>query len=683
MSKNTTKSDCYFMRAQFETLDRRRLLTAAAEDVVNLDWQGQHVEAVRNEWIVNLQRPTPSINVDGDISLNDVFTFADQPTDKTRPALSALAALGIKFERYLGVENTFLVETPNTVSGESITKALMKVPGFVSIEPNEIAHVTSTTPSDPDFTAQYGLNNTGQVYAYNGSTPISGTADADIDAPEAWDLTTGSASTVVAVLDTGINYNHQDLVSNRWQNAREIPGDGIDNDGNGFNDDVYGRDFVNTDSTPLDDNGHGTFVAGVIAADSNSVGSVGVSWNSKVMAVKVFDSAGSGTSANIVSGVNYVTGLRNKGVNIRVINGSFGLGSSSSSLQSAIQTAGDAGILFVTAAGNNGLNNGSRTTGWNNDTSGQAIYPSSYTNANIISVAATDDDDALATFSNYGSTSVDLGAPGDTIYSTKYNTTSSYGFDSGTSFSSPMVAGVAALAFSMRPDLTVDQVKTAIVNQGTAKSSLSGKTVSGRRLDAFNTVNYINSTYAGYNKTYIGDDGGSPVGDDIRLDVSGSNTLIKRYQSGGYQTVATVANSGSKRIGIFTLGGDDSIVVGTGVLNRLYINSGSGDDTIQGSAGNDTIRGDLGADAIYGNGGDDSIEGGDGNDSVSGGDGNDTIKGQAGVDSLRGGVGDDLFDSDDGIADQVLNGDGGTDTLYADQADVNAGVISQMESVNV
>lgn len=310
--------------------------------------------------------------------------------------------LGVRFDRYLGVEYMFSIKTPTNVSYEQLRVSLATLPGFQYVEPNGVVHIATTTPNDTNFANQDGLNNTGQ---------LGGTADADIDAPEAWDFTKGFSGTVVADLDTGVNYNHADLAANKWVNPNEIPGDGIDNDGNGKNDDVNGYDFVNTDHTPLDDNGHGTETAGVIAAvGNNSTGVAGVAWNTKILPVKVADAAGSLSFANITSGIQYVNGLSDVGVNVHVINASFGGTGTASSIATAIQDAASRNILFVTAAGNNGPNDGSRTTGWNNDTAGQAIYPSSYTDDNIISVAATTNTDALATFSNYGATSVDLAA---------------------------------------------------------------------------------------------------------------------------------------------------------------------------------------------------------------------------------------------------------------------------------
>lgn len=665
-----------------ESLEQRALM---ATTVATVDWNGQKVNAVAGEWIVSLKAPEPTRDVNGEIlKFNDKVAVGSRPDGTISDAIGKVNAIGIQFGEYLGLQSVFTVKTSADTSFDAVNAALKAFPGFVSVEPNLIGYTTAA-PNDSLYTAQWGLNNLGQVHPVTGGSSGSGTSDADIDAPEAWDINVGSSSTVVAVLDTGVDYTHPDLVANRWQNPMEVAGDGVDNDGNGYKDDVYGRDFVNIDSNPMDDNGHGTNVAGVIgAAGNNSMGVTGVAQAVKILPVKVFDSGGGASSpsaalSQVINGINYVNTLHDEGVNVRVINGSFGFNNGLltstelNSLTTAITNAGNRGILYVTAAGNTGLNN---------DVAGNAVYPSSLTNSNIISVASTNDDDQLSTFSSYGATSVDLAAPGQDIYTTALG--GGYMANDGTSFASPMVAGVAALAFSMKPDLSVSDVKNAIVNQGDAKASLSGKVVSGKRLNAFNTLSYIQSIFTGYNKTVIGDAGGAPHSDDWLLTVSGSNTLIQKYQTGGYATIATVANSASKRIGIFGLAGNDYVTVGAGVLNTLYVNGGTGDDVLQGGAANDTLIGDAGADSITGGDGNDSILGGDGNDSLHGGNNNDTIKGQNGRDYMYGEAGDDLFDAVDSttVADYVLDGGAhvsGDQAAY-DNIDATGGTVTGIET---
>ena len=268
-------------------------------------------------------------------------------------------------------------------------------------QPNYYVHLQTTGfPNDPNFSSQWGMNNTGQT---------GGTTDADIDAPEAWAITAGDSSIVVAVLDTGVDYTHPDLAANIWTNPGEIAGDGIDNDGNGFIDDVHGWDFQNEDNDPMDDHGHGTHVAGTIAAvGNNGVGVAGVAWNVTIMPLKIMSS--SGTSFDAIQALNYAVAM-----GVKISNNSYYM----SGMYNAIEAAGAAGHLFVTAAGNSGVN-----------TDITPHYPSIYDLENIISVAATDHNDNKLSSSNYGLTTVDLGAPGANIYSTKKG--GGYGNMSGT-----------------------------------------------------------------------------------------------------------------------------------------------------------------------------------------------------------------------------------------------------------
>ena len=352
---------------------------------------------------------------------------------------------------------------------------LATLDGVAYAEPNYVLSLENTLPNDPQFNQLWGLHNTGQT---------GGTTDADIDAPEAWDLTTGSSSIVVGVIDTGIDYTHVDLVSNIWTNPGEIADNGIDDDGNGFIDDVHGWDFVNNDNDPMDDHAHGTHVSGTIGGTgNNSVGVSGVNWNVKIMGLKFLDSFGSGTTAGAIAAVNYATMMRRlykdsggtKGANIVLTSNSWGGGGFSQSLRNAIEASGDENMLFIAAAGNSGGNNDSFPH-----------YPSNYDLANVIAVAATDHNDGRASFSNYGANSVDLGAPGVAIYSTTLNNT--YSTFNGTSMAAPHVAGVAALAWAHAPSKTPAEIKAAILDGADPVSSMSGITVSGGRLNAYGTL---------------------------------------------------------------------------------------------------------------------------------------------------------------------------------------------------
>ena len=294
------------------------------------------------------------------------------------------------------------------------------LPGVEFAEPDFVVRA-DLTPNDPNFVSLYGLNNTGQS---------AGTADADIDAPEAWNVSTGSGAMVVAVIDTGVLYTHADLAGNMWNNPGEIPGDGIDGDGNGRIDDVFGFDFANNDANPIDDNGHGTHVAGTIGAvGNNGVGVVGVNWDVQIMALKFLGANGSGSTSAAVSCLNYAVAEGAK-----VSNNSWGGGGFSSAMNTALNAAQAAGHIFVAAAGNNASNNDAI-----------ANYPSNYPQANVIAVASSTRTDTLSSFSNFGATQVDLAAPGSNILSTYGN--GGYATLSGTSMATPHVAGATALVW--------------------------------------------------------------------------------------------------------------------------------------------------------------------------------------------------------------------------------------------
>ncbi|MBN1385139.1 MAG: S8 family serine peptidase [Elusimicrobia bacterium] len=254
-------------------------------------------------------------------------------------------------------------------------------------------------PDDPNFGNLWGLHNTGQTL-----DGVTGTEDADIDAPEAWDITTGSHGVIVAVIDSGVAFNYPDLSDNMWVNSGETV-NGADDDGNGYTDDVNGWDFFDSDNDPTDFNAHGTHVAGTIGAiGNNTSGVTGVNWKVKIMALKIGGVSGSVSTDKAILAINYAAAN-----GARVINASWGgsSGSDGDLLYNAIKSAGDAGVLFVASAGND-----------SNDNDANPCYPCSYSLNCIISVAATDQNDNLASFSNYGSTSVDVAAPGVNIYST-------------------------------------------------------------------------------------------------------------------------------------------------------------------------------------------------------------------------------------------------------------------------
>lgn len=308
-------------------------------------------------------------------------------------------------------------------------------------------------------------------------------------AGEAWaNNHTGSSDVYVGVIDEGIMFNHEDLAGNVWTNPSD-PVNGVDDDGNGYIDDVHGWDFDGNNNTVYDgtQDDHGTHVAGTIGAKGgNGKGVAGVNWNVTLISAKFLGRVG-GTTANAVRAVDYITNLKiNSGLNIVATNNSWGGGGFSQSLLNAINRAGDADILFVVAAGNGGLDG----VGDNNDTI--ANYPSNYqctttarTDDCVIAVAAITSSGVKASFSNYGATTVDIGAPGQSIYSTLpgKNNTSKYGSYSGTSMATPHVTGAAALYAATHPSATAADIRAAILGAATATSSLSGKTATGGRLN--------------------------------------------------------------------------------------------------------------------------------------------------------------------------------------------------------
>ncbi len=326
---------------------------------------------------------------------------------------------------------------------------------------------SATIPNDEFFGDLWGMHNTGQS---------GGTADADIDAVEAWYTETGD-NVIVGIIDTGIDWDHEDLQENMWTNPGEIPGNHYDDDGNGYVDDVYGYDFFNHDSEPMDDHGHGTHVAGTIAArGDNEIGVVGVMWNARLMALKFLGADGGGYASGAIEAIEYSI---NMGVNIT--NNSWGGYGFSRLLLDVVALAGAHEQLFIASAGNHNINN---------DVIPQ--YPASFDLANIISVAATDHNDEKAVFqfgygSNYGQTSVDLGAPGKTILSCIPN--NSYANKNGTSMATPHVSGVAGLLVSNNPGISMVDVKARILASVDPIASMQNITVTGGRLNAYNALN--------------------------------------------------------------------------------------------------------------------------------------------------------------------------------------------------
>jgi subtilisin family serine protease len=353
----------------------------------------------------------------------------------------------------------FHIRIPDGIDLEYAIARLKISPIVEYVEKNGVHRLMT---DDPLFDQQWAL--------YNSSNRC------DLHAQEAWNISTGNSDIVVAVIDTGIILNHEDLQANIWTNPNETS-DSQDNDQNGFIDDINGWDFVSNDATPTDDrypSYHGTHVAGTIGAESNNdKGISGVCWEVKLMALKIFDSYGDTSDARIINAIDYATYN-----GAYLTNNSYGGGPYSSSIKAAITRAQNKNRLYVAAAGNYSSNNDSTP-----------FYPASYDNANILAVLATTDEDEMADdFTNYGQNSVDIGAPGVDIISTKLN---GYQLNSGTSMAAPHVVGAAALALGVSPGLTYGRLKDLIIDGADYVSDLNNKCVSEGRLNAYNVLNNI------------------------------------------------------------------------------------------------------------------------------------------------------------------------------------------------
>jgi subtilisin family serine protease len=361
-------------------------------------------------------------------------------------------------------EGLYLLSFPMEVPQALV--ALQVMPFVEFAEPNYIYRHAATS-SDPYFT-------NGSLWGMSNATSF-GTG-----AQTAWNNNrTGSSNVVVAVIDEGIDNQHPDLSSNCWVNPNETANDGIDNDANGYIDDVYGWDFDGNNNSTFDGSGddHATHVAGTIGGVSNTVGVVGVNWNVKMISCKFLGSNG-GTTANAVKAVDYVTALKNKGINIVASNNSWGGGGFSAALHAAISRANTAGVLFIAAAGNNGTNNDKTASFPGNYTvsnrSGGKTYAAL---ANMIVVAAIASNGTKASFSQFGAKTVHLAAPGVNIFSTLPNNT--YGSYNGTSMATPHVAGAAALYKANNSSASASAIKTAILSSVTKISSMTGKCTTG------------------------------------------------------------------------------------------------------------------------------------------------------------------------------------------------------------
>ena len=389
--------------------------------------------------------------------------FRTDASDDDKDGCCRKVGLGA-IDKYKIVDGLALIHVSN---GDPVA-AMAALQGEASVLRAGLNYIVTTqiTPNDPLFGSTWGMNNTASQLN-------------DIDAPQAWDIYTGDPNYRVAVIDTGIDFNHPDLQGNIWNNPGEIANDGIDNDGNGYIDDVRGWNFVTNTNNPQDGNGHGTHVSGTIAAKGNNgIGVAGVAWNAKIVPLKFLSDTGSGTTANAIKAIDYCTAN-----GIKLSNNSWGGGLFDSLLLKAITNAGAADHLFIAAAGNSALNI---------DVS--LSYPASYNLSNMVNVASTTNTGTLSTFSNFGVATVHVGAPGSNVFSTwpvaltVLGQQNGYNSISGTSMAAPHVTGLAALLRGKMPSWTATQVRSAILSSTKPLANLAGKVGREGIISAYNAL---------------------------------------------------------------------------------------------------------------------------------------------------------------------------------------------------
>ena len=378
-------------------------------------------------------------------------------SDAAPERVNALAVrLGMRERKHLRNRRLSIVELPSSADPARALAAL-RADQDVELAVPDVRMQATVVPNDPSFSAQWWL---------------SDAADTDIDAPQAWDVVHDASGVVVAVVDSGVDESHPDLAANLWTNPGEIANNGRDDDGDGYVDDVHGIDCVNGGGDPADDDGHGTHVAGTVGAvGNNGRGVSGVAWHTQIMALKVLDSTGGGWYSDAVECIDYALAMKERGVNVRVMNASWGASAFDQTLLDAFRAAQNAGIISSVAAGNDGVNHGASNHG------GSKFYPASFDLDGVIAVAATTDTGALASFSDYGA-DVEIAAPGQFILSTLPG--NQYGYLSGTSMASPQVAGALALMVSQNPGATVSELRARLLQTAERTASLTGKVQSGR-----------------------------------------------------------------------------------------------------------------------------------------------------------------------------------------------------------
>jgi subtilisin family serine protease len=392
-----------------------------------------------------------------------LIRFRTGVSEHTKDALVA-AKGGQRSRKLKGRSRIERLNVPKGLDLDALAAELRQNPAVELAEPNFVVSRDDLTPNDARFAEQWALHNTGQT---------GGQAGSDINATQAWSTTTGAPTTVIAVVDSGIDFTHPDLQNNQWTNSNEQQ-NGLDDDNNGLVDDVHGWDWITNSGVIRDEQGHGTIVAGIIAAEgNNNIGTTGVMWRASLMSLRVLDNTGTGDVANAVEAIDYATDH-----GAQVINCSWGTDEESQSLRDAIDRAGARGALVVSSAGNSGR-----------DIESEPYYPSSFGLPNQISVASTDSSDHLASWSNYGSVHITVAAPGTNILTTQMG--GGYTSVTGTSASTPLVSGIAGLIKTKRWWLSAPDTRAAIVSSVRQIAELNGKVASGGVVSAGGALNAL------------------------------------------------------------------------------------------------------------------------------------------------------------------------------------------------
>lgn len=416
-------------------------LTATLALSVSAQANMQQAEAVPGEYIVRLK-----------------------PSIKEMSAAQVARSLGAHVKSTIPSQNIVVVKRATFETADSAVKTMAQNPMVDVVEPNFIYRINKTS-NDPMMEQLWGLKNYGQKDP-KGQVGVAGIDIGNIE--QAWDITTGDPNMVIAVIDTGVDFNHPDLKDNLWVNVAEANGQpGIDDDNNGVVDDIHGYNSINNSGNATDDQGHGSHCAGTIGArGDNGVGIVGVVWQAKIMSVKFLDKNGSGTLENALKSIDYATKMGAK-----VMSNSWGGGGFSQTLLDAIKRSNEAGAIFIAAAGNS-----------NQDNDARPAYPATYDVPNIISVAAIDNKGAKASFSSYGKRTVHIGAPGVNVWSTTGGTYQSF---SGTSMATPHVSGVAALVWGHEPNLTALELKQRLLATATPIAGLKNRVRTNGMVNAY------------------------------------------------------------------------------------------------------------------------------------------------------------------------------------------------------